>query len=171
MFKKGDYVSYKSDKFIFIENSFIDQKIDCLELGETQQGGLGVKYCIGANYASQLVQGFIFEHKYESVNQRLIGATLSFQAKHVISIPCSSETVEGELSGKEYVNCMVPQKIFDMYAFIMNSNQDVQGIFKAAVGDGRVYNGVIDSEGKVLLNKFYQDRMSNRKKEWKKARL
>ena len=168
---KGDYVTYTSDKYVFIDNSFIDKKIDCIELGEIKQGGLGVKYCAGSNYASQLVEGFVFEHQYESASQRLIGASLSFQAKQMITIPCSSETVEGETSGKEYVSCMFPQKIFDLHSFIVNSDKEIQGIFQAAVGDGRIYNGVIDNDGKALLNKFYQDRMTNNKKKWKSSRL
>ena len=171
MVQKGDYVTYTSDKFIFINNSFIDKKIDCIELGELKEGGLEVKYCVGVNYASQLVQGFIFEHEYEDISQRLIGATLSFQAKEIVTIACNSETVDGASSGKEYVNCTIPQKIFDLHAFIINSDKEVQGVFKATVGDGKVYNGIIDQDGKALLHKFYKDRFTNSKKEWKSKRL
>lgn len=171
MTKKGDYVSYTSDKYVFIENSFIDQKIDCIELGEIKQGSLDVKYCVGVNYASQLVQGFMFEHDYDDVSERLIGATLSFQAKEIITIACNSETIDDARSGKEYVNCLIPQKIFDLHSFIINSDKNVQGIFKAAVGNGKVYKGVIGEDGKALLHKFYKDRITNSKKEWKSKSL
>ncbi len=171
MIERGDYVTYTSEDYVFIQNSFIDKSIDCIELGEIQQGGMGVKYCVGENYASQFVQGFIFEHQYKSIDERLIGGTLSFQTKTLITIPCSSETIDGVHAGTEYINCMIPQKNFDLYYFIMNSKKDVNGIFQAAVGDERVYRGVIGKEGKVLLDKFYKDRRENSKIKWKRRSL
>ncbi len=168
---KGDYVTYTSGDYVFIKNSFIDQSIDCIELGKMKQGGMAAKYCVGVNYASQLVQGFIFEHHYDNVNERFIGATLSFKTKNTFTIQCSSETIDGESSGREYINCMVPRTSFDLYAFIVNSNRDVHGRFKAAVGDIRVYNDAIDAQGKALLHQFYKERVENNKKEWKKRTL
>ena len=155
--KVGDYVKYTSNDYIFIQNSFINQSINCLELGEMKDGGMEVKYCFGQNYGSQLVQGFIFEHKYANVQERFIGARLSFKTKDIFTIQCNAETIVGESSGTEYINCMVPQRSFDIYSFIMNSKNDVHGQFSAVVGSKKVYNGVIAKEGKMLIQKFYQE--------------
>jgi len=168
---KGDYVTYTSDEYIFIEDGFINKSIDCIELGEMRQGGMNAKYCVGINYASQLVQGFVFEHHYKNVSERFIGASLIFQEKEVFNIPCTSETIDGLNSGKEYINCMIAQRHFDLHAFIINSSRDIQGTFKAAVGDNKVYHGVIDKEGKALLHKFYKDRTANTKEGWKSKHL
>jgi len=169
--QKGDYVTYTSDEYIFLENNFINQKIDCIELGEMKQGGLDAKYCVGVNYASQLVQGFMFEHHYNNPSERFIGASLTFQEKQTFTISCASETVSGATSGKEYISCMVPQTVFDLYVFIMNSKKDIHGTFRGAVGEQKVYNGVIDQEGKARLEKFYKDRATNSKVEWKSRSL
>jgi len=107
---KGEYVIYASNEYLFIHDKFINQNLECLELGEMKQGGLDVKYCVGENYASALVQGFIFEHKYSSFNERFVGATLSFKTEDVFTIQCSSETINDAPSGKEYIDCMVPKR-------------------------------------------------------------
>ena len=168
---KGDYVIYSSDEYLFMQDGFLDKNIKCLELGKLKDGDLNLKYCVGQNYASSLVQGFIFEHDYRNVEERFIGAKLSFEAKHLIRIPCSSEVIEHETSGKEYVNCMVPQRSFDIYNFIVNSRKEVHGEFKAPVGNMKVYRGVIDEKGKKLLIQFYEDMSKQNKVTWKKANL
>lgn len=171
MVEKGDYVTYTSDEYIFVQNTFVNKQMDCIELGELKQGGMFAKYCVGENYASKLVQGFVFEHHYDNAGQRFIGSTLTFEAKNTIAIPCSSETIDGEGAGKEYINCMVPQVLFDVHAFIKHSQKDIQGTFRAAVGDSRVYEGVIRQEGKALLEQFYKDRAANTKVNWKARSL
>lgn len=168
---KGDYVIYTSDEYLFIQDGFINQSMECLELGKLKAGDLNLKYCVGQNYASSLVQGFIFEHAYTRVEERFIGAKLSFQAKDLIQIPCSSEVIEHENSGIEYVNCMIPQRSFDIYKFIVSSNKDVHGQFRAPVGNMKVYQGVIDENGKKLLIKFYEDLRKKNSVKWKKANL
>lgn len=168
---KGDYVRYTSEEYLFVQDSFLDQSVKCLELGELKQGGMKAKYCVGQNYASDLVQGFIFEHHYSSAQERFIGARLSFKTKNIYEIPCTSETVADADAGVEYINCMLPQKAFDVYAFIMNSQYNVHGRFSAAVGNRAVYDGVIDEEGKELLMKFYQDMKNKESLNWKKRRL
>lgn len=155
--KVGDYVKYTSNDYIFIKNNFIEQSIDCLELGEMKDEGMEVKYCVGKNYGSHLVQGFIFEHKYTNFEERFIGARLSFKTKDIYTIQCNAETIADKKSGTEYINCMIPQRSFDIYRFIMNSKNDVDGKFSALVGNKKVYNGVIAKEGKALLKKFYQE--------------
>lgn len=170
--QKGDYVTYVSDKYVFIENTFVNKSIDCVELGETQEGGLSVKYCVGENYASVPMQGLLFEHDYYNIDERFIGATLSFRGKHRISMPCSSETKDdAAVSGKEYINCMVPQSSFDLYAFIVMSEEDIVGQLKAALGDQHLYTAVIDEEGRALLKRFHKDREEKRRKNWKKRAL
>ena len=169
--KSGDYVTYESDDYVFMENSFINKQMDCVELGELKQGGIFAKYCVGENYASQLVQGFVFEHQFNGLNRRFIGANLVFEAKKAISIPCSSETIDGQDSGKEYITCMLPRTTFDIFAFIQRAPEEIQGTFKAAVGDNRVYEGVIDQQGKALLKKFYKDRAKQDRSAWKQRSL
>jgi len=168
---KGDYVKYTSDEYLFVQDNFIDKSLSCLELGEMKQGGMKVKYCLGKNYASDLVQGFILEHRYSNAQERFIGASLSFRTKNIYDIPCASETIEGTNSGVEYINCMLPQKTFDIYAFIMGSGYTVHGRFSAAVGNHTVYEGVINEDGKKLLEKFYKDIQKNDQIKWKKKRL
>jgi len=168
---KGDYVTYTSSDYLFMQDSFINQSMDCLELGEMKAGGMKIKYCIGENYGSHLVQGFVFEHKYENVQERFIGARLSFKTKDTYTIGCNAETIEDETSGTEYINCMIPQRSFDVYRFIMNSENDIHGQFSAVVGSRKVYNGVIGEEGKMLLKKFYKDLANKSKSNWKDRSL
>lgn len=168
---KGDYVSYTSDEYLFVQDNFLDKSVRCLELGELKQGGMNAKYCLGQNYASDLVQGFIFEHHYSNPQERFIGARLSFETKNRYSIPCTSETIEDADAGIEYINCMYPQRAFDLYAFIMSSKNNVHGKFSAAVGSHTVYEGVIDEEGKELLMKFYQDMKKKDGIAWKERRF
>lgn len=169
--KKGDYVKYRSDEYVFIENDFIDKSMDCIYLEKMKEDDLGTMYCLGTNYASQFVEGFIFEHLYKDINERLIGSTLSFQVKGKFAISCSSETIDGKSSGKEYINCMMPRKSIDMYALIMSSNKDIETVLRARVGDERVYKNVFDRESKVLLHKFYKDRAQKNIREWKSKKL
>jgi len=169
--KQGDFVTYTSDDYLFMKDSFIDQKMDCLELGEMKQGGLNVKYCVGFNYASNFVQGFIFEHDYNSPQERFIGSTLSFKAKQRVTLSCLSETVDDAPSGKEYINCMVAQRDFDLYVFIESSPEDISGEFKASVGDTEVYNGVIDAKGKAMLRSFYEELKTKKSSKWIKRSL
>jgi len=168
---KGDYVVYSSDKYLFMQDGFVNKKMQCLELGKLKEGDLNLKYCIGKNYASSLVQGFIFEHSYSSVEERFIGANLTFKAKELFKIGCSSEIIEDETSGIEYINCMIPQKHFDIYNFIVHSKHDVHGQFKGSIGNHKVYQGVIDKKGKQLLIKFYKDLRKKDGINWKKANL
>lgn len=170
--QKGDYVTYASDEYIFVENTFVNKSIDCVELGETEEGGLRFKYCIGENYASVPVQGLLFEHDYHSFDERFIGATLGFKAKHRISMPCSSETRDdAAVFGKEYINCMVAQNSFDLYAFIVMSEGDIVGHLRAALGDQHLYSVIIDEQSRALLKKFYKEREENRREKWKKRAL
>lgn len=169
--QKGSYVTYTSDEYVFIDNTFITRSMDCVELGEMKQGGLYVKYCVGLNYASKVVEGFVFEHEYKGFNERFVGSTLSFKTKDIFKIQCSSETKDGADSGKEYINCMIPKADFDLYTFIQNSPEDIDGEFKAAVGDTEVFKGVIGAEGKSTLKKFYEDIISKNRKDWKKRSL
>ncbi len=168
---KGDYVTYTSDDYIFLHNGFITQSIDCIELGKMKEGDLMVKYCVGENYASRLVQGFVFEHEYMNNNERFIGASLQFKAKNLIRFDCSSETIEGATSGKEYINCMIPTAGFDLYSFIINSDEDIEGVFSGTLDGKNVLRGVISTEGKALLKKFYQERAKSSRKEWKQRSL
>jgi len=169
--KQGDFVTYTSDDYLFMKDSFINQQMDCVELGEMKQGGLSVKYCVGFNYASNLVQGFIFEHEYKTPQERFIGSTLSFETKNRITLRCLSETVDGATSGKEYINCMVPQRDFDLYVFIQSSPEDINGQFRAAVGDRKVFSGVINAEGKSLLTSFYSELGTKKSSKWKNRSL
>jgi len=169
--KPGDYVTYTSDEYLFMQDSFINQSMDCLELGDMKDGKLKVKYCVGRNYASKIVQGFIFENNYTNPKERLIGANITFKAKRNYVIPCSSETIDETSSGKEYINCMVPDRKFNMYAFIMSSNKDIYGELHAKVGDTHIYNGVIGKEGKELLREFYKNARHQDKEKWKKGSL
>ena len=168
---KGDYVRYTSEDYLFVQDNFIDQSVSCLELGEMKQGGMKAKYCLGQNYASDLVQGFIFEHHYSNAQERFIGAKLSFRTKDIYDIPCTSETVEDADAGVEYINCMLPQRAFDVYSFIMSSKHNVHGRFSAVVGNHTVYEGVITEDGKKLLEKFYKDMQKKDAIQWKKKRL
>ena len=168
---KGDYVTYTSSDYLFMQDNFINQSMECLELGEMKAGGMNVKYCVGENYGSKLVQGFVFEHKYANVQERFIGALLSFKTKDTYTIQCNAETIDGETSGTEYINCMIPQASFDVYSFIMNSPNEIHGQFSAVVGSRKVYNGVIAEEGKQLLKKFYKDLANKSKNNWKERSL
>ena len=168
---KGDYVTYTSNDYIFLHNGFINQSIDCIELGKMKEGDLLVKYCVGKNYASRLVQGFVFEHEYKNNNERFIGASLQFKAKNVIRFDCSSETIEGAESGKEYINCMIPTAGFDLYSFIINSHEDIQGVLYGTMDGQNTFRGAISTEGKELLQEFYQERAKSGKKEWKQRSL
>ena len=169
--KKGDYVTYVSNEYLFLNDNFINRSIDCLELGEIRGGGLDVKYCVGENYGGGIVQGFMFENKYSNANERFIGSKISFKSNQVFNIQCNSETKEDSESGIEYINCMIPKRSFDIFAFIMGSNKDVHGKFSAAVGSTKVYDGVINEDGKKLLLQFYKDGAKKDKKEWKKRSL
>ena len=169
--QKGDFVTYTSDKYLFVHDTFINESIDCLELGEMKQGGLEVKYCVGYNYASQPVQGFMFEHKFSSIEERYIGSTLSFQTKNTYTIPCSSETIDNSPSGIEYINCMIPQKQFDVYGFIVSSHNDVHGVFRSNLGNRPVYKGVIEEKGKKLLIDFYKNIQAKDPSKWKSRSL
>jgi len=169
--QKGDFVTYTSEKYLFVHDTFINESMDCLELGEMKQGGMEVKYCVGYNYASQPVQGFIFERSYDNLKERYIGSTLSFQTKSMYTISCSSETVDGSTSGTEYINCMVPQKQFDVYGFIVNSPNDLHGTFRSTLGTKKVYTGVIERKGKDLLIDFYKNVQSKDNSKWKKRSL
>lgn len=168
---KGDYVTYTSNDYIFLYNGFLTQSIDCVELGRMKEGELLVKYCVGENYASRLVQGFIFEHEYTNNSERFIGASLQFKAKNSIKFDCSSETIEGASSGTEYINCMIPTAGFDLYSFIINSDEDIQGVFNGTLDRQNVFRGVINTEGKALLKEFYQERAKSSRKEWKQRSL
>jgi len=168
---KGDYVTYTSNDYLFIQDGFINQSMDCLELGEMKAGGMKAKYCVGENYGSKLVQGFVFEHEYASVDDRYIGAILSFKTRDIFRIQCNAEIIEGKAVGTEYINCMVPQKSFDVYRFIMSFDHDVYGKFSAQVGNKKVYNGVISKEGKALLKQFYKDLAKRDKAKWKQRSL
>ncbi len=169
--QKGDFVSYSSDEYIFMHNRFMDKRMDCVELGKMREGELMVKYCIGKNYASQEVQGFLFEHQYKSHEERFIGAYVQFKADKPIRFKCSSETIEGAASGTEYVNCMLPTLGFDMYGFIINSNENVEGEFSGTLDQKNVFRGVISAEGKELLKAFHKARVEGKKAEWKKGSL
>jgi len=169
--KTGDYVTYKSNDYLFVNDTFLSQSLDCLELGEIKQGGLDVKYCVGLNYASAVEQGFIFEHKYANFDERFVGSTLSFKTEDTFTIQCSSETIDEATSGTEYINCMVPKRYFDLYAFIIGSQDDINGQFKAAVGEKKVYDGAITSEGKKLLKSFYKALQTRDDSLWKKRSL
>lgn len=168
---KGDYVTYTSNDYIFLHNGFIDQSIDCIELGKMKEGDLLVKYCVGENYASRVVQGFVFEHEYKNNSERFIGASLQFKAKKVIKFDCSSETIEDATSGTEYVNCMIPTAGFDLYHFISNSDEDIEGVFSGTLDGQNIFRGVISTEGKALLKEFYQERAKSSRKEWKHRSL
>jgi hypothetical protein len=170
--QKGDYVTYTSRDYIFIDNNFIDKSIDCIYLGLMKQGDLNVMYCSGVNYASLPVEGFIFEHEYNSYDERFFGSTLSFKTKKSITFKCNSETIDDSAtSGREYINCMVPKAVFDLHYYMMNSVEDIHGIFRAPVGNHKVYHGVIDAEGKALLDQFHKDIRENTKTKWKKKKL
>ncbi len=169
--QKGDYITYTSDDYIFMQDSFINQKMDCLELGKMKEGGLDVKYCVGYNYASALVQGFIFEHNYNKPEERFIGATLSFKTKETFVMQCLSQTVNDAPSGKEYINCMIPQRDFPLYAFIQSSKENINGEFRAPVGDRKVFKGVIGKEGKILLKNFYKELENKKSNKWKNRSL
>ena len=169
--QKGNFVTYTSDKYLFVHDTFINESMDCLELGEIKQGGMDVKFCAGYNYASQPVQGFIFERKYTSLNQRYIGSTLSFKTKHTYTISCSSETIDDRTSGIEYINCMVPQKQFDVYGFIVTSQDNIHGTFRSALGSQEVYTGVIEEKGKELLIDFYKNVQAKDPSKWKNRSL
>ena len=170
--QKGDYVTYTSQDYIFIDNSFIDKSIDCIYLGMMKQGDLNVLYCSGINYASSPVEGFIFEHEYNSYNERFFGSTLSFKTKKSITFKCNSETIDDSAtSGKEYINCMIPKAVFDLHYYMMSSSEDILGVFRAPVGNHKVYYGVIDAEGKALLDQFHKDIRENTKTKWKKKKL
>jgi len=169
--KKGDYVTYTSNEYIFLHNRFIDKSIDCVELGKMKEGELLVKYCVGENYASRLVQGFVFAHNYSSHEERFIGASIRFKAEKVIGFDCSSETIEGAASGMEYINCMIPTAAFDLYTFIVNSDEDVQGEFRGTLDQQNNFRGVISSEGKELLREFYKARAEGKQKGWRQRSL
>ncbi len=169
--QKGDYVTYTSNDYIFMHNRFIDKSMDCVELGKMKEGTLLVKYCVGENYASRLVQGFVFAHEYKTNEERFIGASIRFKAEKKISFDCSSETIEGKSSGTEYVNCMIPTAAFDLYTFIVNSDEDVQGEFSGTLDQRNIFRGVISSEGKELLKAFYRDRAEGKQKSWKNRSL
>jgi len=169
--KQGDYVTYTSEDYLFMQDAFINQQMDCIELGEMKQGGLDVKYCVGYNYASALVQGFIFKHNYQHYTERFIGSTLSFQSKKHFTMSCLSETIDDADSGKEYINCMIPQRDFDLYVFIQSSPEDINGQFKAAVGAREVFNGVIDAKGKMMLKNFYKELKTKKSSKWIKRSL
>ncbi|MDF1879841.1 hypothetical protein JHD50_00750 [Sulfurimonas sp. MAG313] len=167
----GDYVTYTSDKYLFMQDNFINQRMDCLELGKMKKSDLNVKYCVGRNYAAHIVQGFIFEHDYTRLEDRFIGAKLTFKAKNTFVTSCSSETIAGASSGKEYINCMVPEKHFNIYAFIVRSKKDVNGQLRARVGNTQIYNGAIDERGKTLLKEFYKNARHQNKDKWKEGSL
>jgi len=169
--QKGDYVTYTSDEYLFMDDAFINKKMDCLELGTMKEGVLDVKYCVGYNYASALVQGFIFEHNYARFQDRFIGSTLSFKTKHTFTVNCLSETINDASSGKEYLNCMIPQRKFDLFIYIRDSKEDINGVFRAAVGDRNVFTGVIDTKGKQRLIEFYKAVRTRNEKEWKNRSL
>lgn len=169
--QKGDFVTYTSDKYLFVNDTFINESMDCLELGEVKQGGLDAKFCAGYNYASQPVQGFIFEHKYKRLEKRYLGSTLSFKTKSLYTISCSTETVDDATSGVEYINCMVPQRQFDVYGFIITSKNDIHGTFRTTLGSKKVYTGVIDKKGKELLINFYKNLQNKDSSKWKKSSL
>ena len=169
--QKGDYVTYTSDKYLFMQDSFVNQSMDCLELGKMKNSGLGAKFCVGYNYASNPVQGFIFEHEYANLKQRYLGSTLTFKTKNLYTIACSTETVDGSTEGKEYINCMIPQRQFDIYRFIVNSRNDVYGVFRSTLGSKKVHNGVIGEEGKAGLIKFYKNMLKKDKSKWKERSL
>lgn len=169
--KEGDFVTYTSDKYLFVQDTFINKRMDCLELGEMKQGGLDMKFCVGYNYASQPVQGFVFKHKYETFKQRYLGSTLSFKTKSIYTIACSSETIDDSLSGIEYINCMVPKKQFDIYGFIVRSENDIHGNFRSSLGPKKVYTGVIEKKGKDLLINFYKNLQNRDSSKWKNRSL
>ena len=169
--QKGEYVTYESQEYLFVNDNFLSKSMDCIEFGEMKQGGFDVKYCVGSNYASALVQGFIFEHKYSSFDERFVGATLTFKTKDVFTIQCSSETINDASSGTEYINCMVPKRELDLYSFIIDAPTDITGLFKAAVGDKEVYQGAIDAEGKKYLKQFYKALENRDTTKWKKRTL
>ncbi len=155
--QKGDYVKYTSDEYVFVKNNFIDQNIACLELGKMDADDINVKYCVGKNYASRPVEGFVFEHYYKHNNARFIGASIQFNAKKSIRFECSSETIEGRESGKEYINCMLPKTRFDMYGFINRLPEEIEGELRSSFSRQKVYKGVISTEGRKLLKKFYEE--------------
>ncbi|PHR54689.1 MAG: hypothetical protein COA44_12425 [Arcobacter sp.] len=169
--KEGDFVTYTSDDYLFVQDNFINKSMDCLELGEMKQGGLEVKFCVGYNYASQPVQGFIFEHKYGTFKERYLGSSLSFKTKSIYTIACSSETIDGSSLGIEYINCMVPQRQFDVYRFIVTSQHDIHGVFRGTLGNKKVYKGVIGTEGKDRLINFYKNLQKKDSSKWKKRSL
>ena len=169
--QKGDYITYEDDNYIFLENNFLTKSIDCVELGKMKDTDLLVKYCVSKNYASQTVEGFVFEHSYDSLDERFIGATLSFRKGDIINIPCASEISESSISSKEYINCIVSNKNFYIYGYLVNSKEDVRGQLRAAVGVTKVFNGVIDDKGKAAIKKFRDTLFKDGNKNWKKSKL
>jgi hypothetical protein len=79
---------------------------------------------------------------------------------------CLSETVDDAPSGKEYINCMIPQRTFDLYFFIQTSPDNITGQFRAAVGDREVFIGVIDTQGKEMLKSFYKALKKKKSSKW-----
>ncbi|HIC43479.1 MAG TPA: hypothetical protein EYO73_04045 [Sulfurimonas sp.] len=169
--KKGDYVTFTSDKYLFMQDSFIDKKMDCLILGKLGERDLDVKYCVGFNYASQAVQGFVFRHEYETYEKRYLGSTLSFKTKSLYTIACKTETIDESASGVEYINCMVPHKRFDIYSFIVNSKNNIHGVFRSTLGSKKEYKGVIRQDGKKALVDFYKNLRNKNSEKWKKGSL
>lgn len=158
--KQGDVVEYSYKNYAFVKEMFIDQKFQCIELGTIEKSNIDVKYCKSHNYANEVVQGFMFSHRFESDSERLIAANLELKAKKRAIIACSSQTLDGDSAYEEYVLCMVSQKHFDLYGFLMQSPTDIEGVLNTPLGNRSVYTGHVREATKKLIKTFIDGRFT-----------
>ena len=172
---RGALITMKYENYRFVNNSFVDQEMDCIFLGGIDKGKEPyIYYCAGRNYAHQLMEGYVFENFYDVFNDRMIGAKLKLEGdnKKPLTIPCVSHALnERATEGKEFTVCMIAyQEKFNLYGYIRTSNS-VKGTLSAAIGTKEVHKGEVSKEGKKLLEYFYKNVSLKHKKDPKSKDL
>lgn len=152
--KQGDYVSYSSNDYNFIRESFKAHKVECVYMGEIKQTNMEVNYCKGVNYANKRVDGFIFHHSFNDPEKRFIGAKLFLKTKKPLIINCSSHVNGHVVKGDEYVVCMVSQKEFMLSDYLISQENDVVGTLITPIGKREIYSGTINDKAKDMIKTF-----------------
>lgn len=154
--KEGEYVSYSSDKYIFIRESFKNHKVECLYMGEIKGKAMEVNYCKGINYANKRVDGFIFHHSFNDPEKRFIGAKLFLKTKKPLIINCSSHVNGHVIQGDEYIVCMVSQKEFMLSDYLITQKEDIVGSLITPIGRREIYSGTINHKAKEMIKAFVE---------------
>ncbi len=153
--KQGDYVHYSYANYDFMQRMFIENSLDCVELGTIKQTQMNAKYCKSKNYARVDVEGFVFVHEYKTPEERLIAARLYFETKKPLVLNCTSEVLNTRSrAGEEYIVCLVAKREFFISDYILKQKDDFKASLVSPIGNKKIYGGTITAKAKALISDF-----------------